>query len=309
MKQIYKTTFFNLAFSIVITFSISTIILAAQENADLNDIIVKGKIRQYRLFVPTSYQKNKPTPLVLNFHGTGGTPAEQVDISDVETLAEVEGFISVSPRALYQRAIDGPNTWNVDKDAQGVDDVYFVKKMIAQLENKYNIDKARIYAMGFSGGARMSSRLGCDLSEQIASIGPVAGIRFPEDCTPSRAVPVITFHGKKDTVNHYTVNKNSPPYWRMGVETAVRGWLNNNHCNQEANRREVDVQVTRLSYAGCLDNSDVVFYQSAIAGHTWPGSKIADKLASYGLGETDKNIPATKLILAFFDAHPLLQND
>jgi polyhydroxybutyrate depolymerase len=153
--------------------------------------------------------------------------------------------------------------------------------------------------MGFSGGARMSSRLGCNLSKQIASIGPVAGVRYPQDCGPLRVVSIITFHGKRDRVNHYTVNENSPPYWRMGVETAINGWINNNHCNQEADSSLLEGQVTRLSYAQCHDGADVVFYQSAIAGHSWPGSKI------YGTGNTDKNIPATQLIWAFFKTHPL----
>lgn len=164
--------------------------------------------------MPSAYEKNKPTALVFNFHGTGGNPAHQVEISDLETLAEQEDFISVSPSAIYQHTEDG--------------------------------------------------------------------------------------------VNHYIVNEDSPPYWRTGVETAINGWLKNNHCNQEANSLELEDQVTLIRYAQCRDDAGLVFYQSAIAGHTWPGSKVADKIARAGLGVTDKHIYATHLIWEFFDTHPLL---
>ena len=74
----------------------------------------------------------------------------------------------------------------------------------------------------------MSSRLACELSESIAASGPVAGVRYPEDCNPTRPVPVITFHGKNDTVNHYSHQVDSPDYWRMGVEDAIGGWVKKN---------------------------------------------------------------------------------
>lgn len=305
MQPLLPTILISLALSLGL--ALSSQLVTAQENGNLRDVTVLEQGRQYRLFVPTSYDKNKPMPLVLNFHGTSGTPAQQVEISDIETLAAQQGFIAVSPAAVYRRTLDGPNTWNVDKDPLGVDDVLFVQTLIAQLKQQYNIDNRRIYAMGFSGGARMSSRLACDLSEQIAAIGPVAGVRYPEDCQPSRAVPVITFHGKKDGVNHYVANENSPPYWRMGVESALSGWLANNHCDQQAQNTDLGEQVTRLTYSQCQDHGHVIFYQSATAGHTWPGSKMADKLASYGLGTTDKQIPATELIWTFFKEHPLPQ--
>tara|TARA_R110002167_G_scaffold20405_15_gene74714 strand:- start:12902 stop:13864 length:963 start_codon:yes stop_codon:yes gene_type:complete len=308
VKSLLPAILVNLALGlmIIILFSFSGHI-AAQQNIELSDITVGEQNRQYRLFVPSPYDKSKSMPLVLNFHGTSGTPAQQVEISDLETLAEQQGFIAVSPAAVYRREPEGPNTWNVDKDPLGVDDVFFVKSLIAQLKQQYNIDDRRIYAMGFSGGARMSSRLACDLSAQIAAIGPVAGLRYPEDCQPARAVPVITFHGKQDGVNHYVARENSPPYWRMGVEPALKGWLDNNHCTKQAQKTDLAEQVTRLTYSQCQDQGDVVFYQSATAGHTWPGSKVADKLASYGLGATDKYIVATELIWTFFKAHPLPQ--
>jgi len=46
-----------------------------------------------------------------------------------------------------------------------------------------------------------------------------------------------------------------------------------------------------------------VFYRSDDAGHTWPGSPLAGFLEEMGMGKTNAEIPATKLIWEFFEAH------
>jgi len=46
-----------------------------------------------------------------------------------------------------------------------------------------------------------------------------------------------------------------------------------------------------------------VFYRSDDAGHTWPGSPLAGFLEEMGMGKTNAEIPATKLIWEFFAAH------
>ncbi|QJR79340.1 hypothetical protein CA267_000270 [Alteromonas pelagimontana] len=281
----------------------------SQETLESEVINVEGKKRHYRLFVPSAAEEGLELPLVLNFHGTSSTPQQQAKFSDMEDLAEKEGFFVVSPAAIYKRKSDGPNTWNVDKDPKGVSDVSFVKAILEKLKADYPVDESRIYATGFSGGARMSSRLACDMANDIAAIGPVAGVRYPEDCEPARPVPVVTFHGTKDTVNHYEVQEDSPSYWRMGVEKAVDGWIKHNGCNPEPEVDKIDSSVTRFTYTECKDNADILFYRSETAGHTWPGSASGEDFAKYGLGKTDEELPATKFIWAFFSTHPLPGNE
>ena len=151
----------------------------------------------------------------------------------------------------------------------------------------------------------MSSRLGCDLTEVIAAIAPVAGIQFPELCSPSRPIPVLTFHGRMDNVNHYEHRADSPPYWDTGVETSVSDWVRHNGCADNTIEDRVTSEVVRISYGECRERVDVVFYRSDNAGHTWPGSPAADVMQSYGLGATNRDVPATQLIWEFFEAHPL----
>lgn len=296
-----------LIFIIMINTACSTVNNSKKLESILNNVqtmTVNNEKRDWRIFVPSSYVKGKPIPLVLDFHGTGSSPKSQAALSAFEPLAEREGFIVVTPAAKYILA-NGRVAWNADQNQDGVDDVEFIRQLIAYLKQNYSVDATQIYAAGMSGGARMSSRLGCDLSDVVAAIGAVAGLRFPEDCKPLRSVPLIGFHGKQDKVNHYVHQDNSPSYWRYGVEEALESWKRNNQCEAIADEKNITPKVTRLSFQQCQQQGDIVFYRSKDAGHTWPGSPNADLLAKYGLGKTDKDIPATELIWAFFMAHPL----
>lgn len=278
----------------------------AQEIAadELFSVKVTGIERQWRLFIPAQYNDAVALPLVLNFHGTGSSPLRQSALSDFETLATEKGFVVASPQAKYPREAGGPLTWNVDRDHNGVDDVLFVLTMIEEISIRLAIDPKRIYATGFSGGARMSSRLACDLSDHIAAIGPIGGIRYPEDCRPLRPMPVIAFHGKKDKVNHYEYQADSPKYWRMGVEDALEGWVANNGCREFAEVRVLP-SVTRVSYRGCEQGAELEFYRSDDAGHTWPGSPLADSMAQFSKAVTNTDLLATRLIWDFFERHSL----
>jgi polyhydroxybutyrate depolymerase len=257
------------------------------------------------MFVPDQYEEGVALPLVLNFHGTGSTPDQQSGISEFELLAAKVGFLVASPEGKYPRKKDGRLTWNVDLSQDGVDDVRFVQEMVVKIRTKFSVDSKRIYATGFSGGGRMSSRLACNLSELIAAIGPVAGVRYPEDCKPTRPVPIVTFHGKNDRVNHYEYQPDSPSYWRMGVEEAIGGWVQNNKCAAVPTEGPASTTVSRVSYRECQAAADIVFYRSEDAGHTWPGSPYAQALEERGLGITNSEIAATNLIWEFFEDHPL----
>lgn len=272
---------------------------------DLESVRIGGVERQWRMYVPPSYVAGHPIPLVIDFHGSGSSPDAEAGLSQFEALAAEEGFLVATPAGRYLRPDGGSVSWNVYLQEDGVDDVLFVRELIAQVSKQFSLDPARVYAAGMSGGARMTSRLGCDLSDVIAAIGPVAGIQYPAGCHPLRPVPVITFHSRMDGVNHYEHRPDSPPYWDTGVEEAIAKWVKHNGCVGPPNEKRVTPAVVRVSHHECRDGTSVVFYRSDDAGHTWPGSPAADRILARGGGKTDRDIPATRLIWEFFQDHPL----
>ena len=91
-------------------------------------------------------------------------------------------------------------------DCPAIDDVGFIREVIARVERQAKIDRRRIFATGMSNGAMMSWRLACEAPE-VRAIAPVEGTDNTASCNPARPVPVIEFHA----VNDEMVNFNGGP--------------------------------------------------------------------------------------------------
>ena len=60
-------------------------------------ILSAGEKRQYLLYVPGSYDRTRPTPLVISLHALALWPAAQMETSRWNRLADEYGFIVVYP--------------------------------------------------------------------------------------------------------------------------------------------------------------------------------------------------------------------
>ena len=68
-------------------------------------IVSSGQKREYLLYVPRSYDRAKPTPLVISMHGGALWPAAQKGISQWNRVADEHGFIvAAEPQALRRTA-------------------------------------------------------------------------------------------------------------------------------------------------------------------------------------------------------------
>jgi polyhydroxybutyrate depolymerase len=255
----------------------------AQASTGMQTISSSGAERSYLLYVPENLG-SAPVPLVLNFHGSGGVPENQVRTSGFDAIAEREGFVVAFPAGAFSNTVS-ERSWNANVEP-GVDDVQFARDIIADVSSRLNIDATRVYTTGFSGGARMSSRLACELSDLLAAAAPVAGLQYPDGCTPDRTIPVLAIHGKADQVNNYELAENSRPYWRMGVETAVERWRAANACSDRLAVSPVAENVELREWSDCAADAEIRFYVISDGGHVWPAW-------------------ASEAIWAFFEAHSL----
>jgi polyhydroxybutyrate depolymerase len=254
-------------------------------------IMSDNETRHYLLYIPAKYDGKTSLPLVFLFHGAGGAPESIMAVTDMGKLADEKNFIVVAPKGIYRYY--GGIGWNSDLNPRGVNDLEFVKDLIREISSKVAVDQKRIYATGYSRGGRMSSRLPCELSNIIAAIGTVGGLGCPANCASINSVPVITFHGTADMVIPLS-----------NAEDVVSCWVKKNGCNTTPMLRKISKDVTQISYSGCKDNGDVVFFSINEGGHTWPGSP-SDIFEKMGMGKTNKDVNASNLIWSFFDAHPM----
>lgn len=235
---------------------------------------------QRRLLVRVPAQRGSAAlPLVFNLHGSGGSPEGQLAESGLAGFADARGFVLVAPEGVGNR-------WNVPPDPSKPDDVRFIADALELVAGLVCVDRRRVFATGFSGGARMSSQLACDLSSRIAAVAAIGGVRFPGPCSDARPFPIIAFHGTGDDVNPY--DGGGQPYWQTGVEPAIEGWARHNACG--ARRQALVAEgVDLIDYASC---TDVVLYRIAGFGHRWPGSITAEASTN-------------ELLWSFFEQHPL----
>jgi polyhydroxybutyrate depolymerase len=186
-------------------------------SATTETIISSGKKREYLLYLPKSYGRAKPTPLVINLHTAMSWPSSSMAISQWNQAADEYGFIVAYPEGTGL----GPKSWEMkgSETPTRMPDVIFIAELIDKLERSYNIDKKRVYANGMSNGGVMAFVLSCTLSDRIAAVGMVSAGLDPgwSWCTDHRPVPVIAFHGTADPVCPYNGG-----WSRLAGEDAVR---------------------------------------------------------------------------------------
>ena len=51
-------------------------------------LLYQNQIREYILYIPQSYSEDKPIPVMLNFHGFGGTAQRHLRNADMRKLSE-----------------------------------------------------------------------------------------------------------------------------------------------------------------------------------------------------------------------------
>ncbi len=270
-------------------------------------ITSSGRERTYLLYVPPSYDRARPTPLVISMHGAAGWPAQQMNVSRWNRLADEQGFIVV-----YPAGSGVPKIWHVDRGAGLMRDVGFISVLIDTLEAAYNIDPTRIYANGLSIGGGMAFVLSCTLSDRIAAVGMVAAAQsLPSSwCTDHRPVPMIAFHGTADPIVPYQGGPLGDPFSPVTVmfppvRAWVASWAHRNRCGTNPVDSAVAADVTRREYPHCADHAAVVLYTIRGGGHSWPGGK---PLPEWWVGPTSRSIDATAQMWAFFRAHQLLRN-
>jgi polyhydroxybutyrate depolymerase len=238
--------------------------------------------RAYRLFVPPGYDGRTRLALVLDMHGSGGTSTGQARTSGFEAVAAREGF------AVATLDADGAR-WNVPVSNGRPDDVAYVSSVIDHVGARVCIDAARVYATGFSGGARMSSLLACKLGTRIAAIAPVAGLRWPAPCE-GRPVPVLTFHGLADPQNPY--DGHAPGRggeWVESVPDALAGWARHNGCDLKVVLDDPPGPLSTMRYQGCRGDAEVRMIRIDGLGHSWAREEI----------------DTTNAIWQFFSKHPM----
>lgn len=272
------------------------------------EVTSAGRVRPVIVHVPSRYRAGTPTPLVLNMHGSGGSAAQQEVFTGMDATADRDRFVVAYPQgqipsgAGFEWHVPGvPLFGGGPPPPNAPDDVAFLTGLVRELSDRYCIDQDKVFATGFSGGARMASQLACDASGVFAAVAPVSGLRLPSPC-PASPVPVVSFHGTADPVDPY--NGNGQAYWTYSVPTAARRWAARDRCGPTP-RTTSSSGYSLEAFNGCAAGVTVELYTLTSEGHEWPGGPKLPSSVTRRLGPQSDALNANTTMWAFFTAHPM----
>lgn len=269
-------------------------------------LVQDGRSRTFTVHVPPGYDGPLALPVVLLFHGGGGS-ADQLQnrSAGMDPIADREGFV-----AVYPDGTGALRTWNAGgccgaavRDA--VDDVGFVGALLDELEAELCVDRRRVYASGMSNGGMMSHRLGCELADRIAAIAPVAAVDVTATCAPSRPVPIFHVHGSSDGHVPWEGGVGCGPSGvdYPSVPDSIEGWRSRNGCETTTTPGFSEGDGRCDGYDGC--DADTVLCTIEGGGHSWPGGAPgAGAIDCPADGPQSTTFFASEAIWSFFADHP-----
>src|SRR5262249_48287654 len=120
-----------------------------------------------------------------------------------------------------------------------VDDVAFVKALLARLETQYKIDKSKIYATGISNGGLFSERLAFEMPDTFAAAAMVVASLTDnlkeKHSEKTKAIPVMFMLGTNDPLVPFNGGEIRVPFGKsrgtvVPALDAIKFWVNHNSC-------------------------------------------------------------------------------
>lgn len=260
-----------------------------------------GRVRTYRLYRPASLPAGQVVPLVVFLHGGFGDGAQAEQSYGWDEAAILGSFAVAYPDGV-RRAWNGGTCCGLPA-SQDIDDVGFVRDLVAHLETELPVDPGRIYATGISNGGILAYRLACE-TDIFAAIAPDSATMLVPCTTPSRT-SVIAIHGLADSRVPYTGGVGSGVGHVDGpaVPDVIARWRAIDGC-QPATTSASGLVTTSL--ANCPGGQAVELVTIAGAGHQWPGGRPSNPIVAtlLALDQPSTALDATATIWAFFAAHP-----
>ena len=247
---------------------------------DSNRTVQVGSVsRSFVLHVPTTYDGTTRVPLLVDFHGLGSSGMSELQTSPYPAVTDPEGVLIAFPDGLK-----GPlgTAWDLGPCCVAdVDDVGFVRALVAQVQGDACIDSRRVYAAGVLTGGGMVYELACQTADIFAAVAPAAFDLLQEnvdDCVPSRPITEISFRGTADPRVPYAGGPSAlvpgMPITFLGAQATFQRWAAIDRCTGSASpeddngctsytRCDAGVEVTLCTKQGGRD-------EPGTASIAWP---------------------------------------
>ena len=174
----------------------------------------------------------------------------------------------------------------------GEQDLAFVDAALHQLTLDFSVDRARVFAAGFSNGGGFAAYLGCQRPQEFTAVATVAGAFYEKVSEGCSMIPMkhIDFHGTADPVIAYAGGSRHNHVYDS-TEELMSDAAERNRCDPQPVERIVSNDVVEQRWVGC--DAGLVHYRIVGGGHSWPGeAKHSSPSVPSGF--------ATRTLLEFF---------
>lgn len=235
-------------------------------------IEIDGVERTYELYLPDDLAPDSTPPLLLVLHPNSSSGRAMQALTHLDE-ATAQGYVVAFLDTYQYRWNDGRTEVGIDW-SQEPDDIAFMRAVITDLSDRYNVDPERVDYVGHGNGGQMGYRVMCNaqaLFDHVIIVGPLMFNSIPQECEVSSetAANLLVIHGSADpnyrweTTTFYTVDGSS--YTILGVNDTLGYWMTLNKCDLE----NIQFDENILSAPDCLNDTRVDYYLVRMGLQTW----------------------------------------
>ena len=244
------------------------------------------------LYLPSS-SCTGALPIVIYLHGAPGDIHEGTN-NGWPTTAAKDCFIEVNAKGSV--LISGVESWHIYNDTSNYsgtppDDVAQLKSVVAEIENGTAVDAKAIFAVGFSAGGFMASRVAAEGGDVFAATFPWAATLYMQDAGGTTGLPasvvsptnIEEMNGASDSTIPICGTSNSS-VTVSSVDTTLGWWTSVLGCTTATPATSVcsagQPVLTSKTLSGCNNGITVNWSSLPGANHSWPAG-LNDTVWSY----------------------------